>query len=100
MYRVFEGHEQPWPRVFGGCERLLYRLCGVRPDREQTWLEYAYALLAFSALTMVATYAIERLQHLAPFNPQSLPAVPPNWLSTPRPALPRIPIGNRMWAKP
>jgi K+-transporting ATPase ATPase A chain len=76
MYRVFEGHQQPWPRVFGGFERLLYRLCGVRPDREQTWLQYAYALLAFSALTMVGTYAIERLQHLAPLNPQSLPAVP------------------------
>jgi potassium-transporting ATPase potassium-binding subunit len=77
MYRVFEGHDQPLPRVFGGCERLFYRLCGVRADREQTWVEYSYALLAFSALTMVATYAIERLQHLAPFNPQSLPAVPP-----------------------
>ncbi|HEX4144441.1 MAG TPA: potassium-transporting ATPase subunit KdpA [Pirellulales bacterium] len=76
MYRVFEGNEQPWPRVFGGCERLFYRLCGVRPDREQTWLEYCYALLAFSALTMAGTYAIERLQHVAPLNPQSLPAVP------------------------
>ncbi len=77
MYRVFEGNDQPWPRVFGSCERLIYRLCGVRADREQTWLQYCYALLALSALTMVGTYAIERLQHLAPLNPQSLPAVPP-----------------------
>jgi potassium-transporting ATPase potassium-binding subunit len=76
MYRVFEGQKQPWPAVFGRVERGLYRLCGVRPEREQTWLEYAFALLAFSALSMLVTYGIERLQHVAPFNPQSLPAVP------------------------
>ncbi len=75
MYRIFEGHEQPLPRLFGGLERLLYRLCGVDPAKEQTWQTYTFGLLVFSALGVVVTYAIERLQHVLPFNPQGLPAV-------------------------
>ncbi|HTU25111.1 MAG TPA: potassium-transporting ATPase subunit KdpA, partial [Pirellulales bacterium] len=77
IYRVFEGDEKPWPRFFGPIEHGIYRLCGVDPRQEQTWLGYCFALLAFSGMTMLGTYAIERLQHLAPWNPQSLPAVPP-----------------------
>jgi potassium-transporting ATPase potassium-binding subunit len=76
LYRVYEGQRQPLPRVLGPLERALYRLSGIDPRREQTWVEYAFALLAFSALSLLVTYAIERLQHLLPFNPQKFPAVP------------------------
>jgi K+-transporting ATPase ATPase A chain len=76
LYRVYEGERQPLPRLLGPVERGLYRLCGVDPRREQTWVEYAFALLAFSALSLLVTYAIERFQHVLPLNPQKLPAVP------------------------
>src|SRR4029434_8157976 len=36
---------------------------------------YAFSLLAFSAFTMIVTYAIQRLQHVLPWNPQHLPPV-------------------------
>jgi K+-transporting ATPase ATPase A chain len=78
MYRVFEGHAQPFPRVFGPIERLLHRLSGVDPGREQTWQQYAASLLVFSALGVFVTYAIQRLQHLLPLNPQGLAAVAPD----------------------
>src|SRR4029453_12468110 len=55
----------------------LYRLCGVDPGREQTWREYAGSLLVFSALGAAVTYAIQRLQHLLPLNPERPPAVEP-----------------------
>ena len=42
----------------------------MNPDQEQTWQKYTFALLAFSALGVVVTYAIERLQHVLPLNPQ------------------------------
>jgi K+-transporting ATPase ATPase A chain len=77
MFRVFEGDRQPWPRVFGRLERLLYRVSGVDPKKEQTWTQYAAAMLVFSAVTMAVTYAILRLQHLLPWNPQHLGAVEP-----------------------
>ncbi len=78
MFRVFEGDRQPLPRFFGPLERFLYRLCSVDPRIEQTWGEYAFALLVFSALGVLVTYAIQRLQSLLPFNPQAFPPVPPD----------------------
>jgi K+-transporting ATPase ATPase A chain len=75
MFRVFEGERTPLPRVLGGFERLLYRLSGVDPKREQTWKEYTFALLAFSALGLLVTYFIQRTQQVLPFNPQHLGAV-------------------------
>ena len=62
MYRVFEGERKPFARVFAPLEHGLYRLCGVDPRREQTWVEYTIALLIFSAFGVLVTYAIQRLQ--------------------------------------
>src|SRR5712692_2246727 len=76
MFRVFEGDRQPLPRLFEPIERGLYRLCGVDPGEQQTWTEYILALLLFSAITLLVTYAIERLQHVLPLNPQQFGPVP------------------------
>jgi K+-transporting ATPase ATPase A chain len=80
LFRVFEGERQPLPHVLGPVERGLYRLCGVDARREHNWREYAISLFFFSAVTLLITYAIERMQHVLPFNPQKLGAVAP-WLA-------------------
>ncbi len=72
MARVFEGKRTWLDPALRPCERLLYKLCGVHAEKEMNWREYAYALLGFSAVTMVLTYAIERLQLWLPWNPQHL----------------------------
>ena len=77
MYRVFEGERRPLPRVLGPLERVLYRLCGVDPGKEQGWRGYATAMLLFSLFGLAVTYAVERLQHVLPFNPQRLGPVAP-----------------------
>jgi K+-transporting ATPase ATPase A chain len=69
MYRVLEGESHFLRRPLGWLERLVYRIGGV-DGREQSWLVYATGLMAFSAFTMLVTYAIQRLQQLLPFNPQ------------------------------
>ena len=74
MYRVLEGHDHFLGRPLGWLERLVDRVCGV-DGREQSWQTYSAGLLAFSAFTMLATYAVQRLQQLLPFNPQKLGAV-------------------------
>ena len=76
MYRVFEGDRQPLPRLFGAIERLLYKLCGVDPKEHQDWKQYTVAMLVFSAITLLVTYGIERLQHVLPLNPQNFGPVP------------------------
>ena len=77
LFRVYEGDRQPLPRVLGLLERLLFRLAGVDPKREQGWKQYAAAMLLFSMVTMAMTYGIERLQHLLPLNPQHFGPVEP-----------------------
>src|SRR5215831_4629916 len=59
-------------------ERLTYRVCGVEADHEMNWREYAFALLGFSAVSLVLTYVIERAQAFLPWNPQHLPGVGPD----------------------
>src|SRR5438132_891705 len=62
-------------------ERAAFAVVGVEPERdEQSWRQYAGALLLFSALTLLATYAILRLQDRLPANPKALAAVEP-WLA-------------------
>jgi len=78
MYRVFEGERQPLPRLFGPFERVLYRLCGVDPKREQDWKGYTVAMLIFSFFGVVVSYGIMRLQHVLPLNPQKLGPVAPD----------------------
>ena len=76
MYRVFEGDRQPLPRLFGAIERLLYKLCGVDPQQQHDWKQYTVAMLVFSAITLLVTYGIARLQHILPLNPQNFGPVP------------------------
>jgi K+-transporting ATPase ATPase A chain len=71
MHRVLEGEAHLLRRPLGWLERLVCRLAGF-DGREQAWPAYAGALLAFSAINLLVTYGIERLQHLLPLNPQGL----------------------------
>jgi potassium-transporting ATPase potassium-binding subunit len=78
MARVFEREGTFADRVFRPIERLIYRLTGIDETHEMRWTEYAVVMLLFSLITMLVTYAIERLQHLLPLNPQHLAAVAPD----------------------
>jgi K+-transporting ATPase ATPase A chain len=58
-------------------EKLTYRLFGVDPEKEQGWLQYTIAMLAFTGVTVLFTYAILRLQGFLPLNqdPKTFQAV-------------------------
>ncbi|MET7331120.1 potassium-transporting ATPase subunit KdpA [Nonomuraea sp. NPDC005650] len=49
-------------------ERGIYRLLGVRADAEQSWSLYARSLLAFSLISILFVYAIQRLQDKLPLS--------------------------------
>ena len=59
-------------------ERLLYRLLGIDPAREQDWRQYTASLILFSLAGLLFTYAILRLQHLLPLNPQGFGPLSPD----------------------
>ena len=72
--RVMEGRL----RMASGPENALFRLCGIDPQATMGWLRYALALVLFNGLGVLALYALQRLQHWLPLNPQSLANVSPD----------------------
>lgn len=76
MARAFTGERTFLHPLLHPVERGFYRLAGVAPEREQGWLTYAFAMLAFSAAGFAALYLILRLQGLMPLNPGQLPGLP------------------------
>jgi K+-transporting ATPase ATPase A chain len=44
-------------------ELAVYRLTGVNPDADQKWSAYLRSMLAFSAVSVLFLYGLERLQH-------------------------------------
>ena len=75
MTLVFERRKTYLDPVLVPCERLLYRVTGVKPEEEMRWSEYAVAMLIFCAATMLLTYVVQRVQQYLPLNPQHLPGV-------------------------
>ncbi|MEA2568117.1 MAG: potassium-transporting ATPase potassium-binding subunit [Acidobacteriota bacterium] len=78
MRRLFSGERTFLDPLMRPIERLIYRLSGVDEKREQSWQAYTLAMLIFSAVGLLVTYAIERLQHVLPLNPDKLGAVAPD----------------------
>jgi K+-transporting ATPase ATPase A chain len=76
MARVFSGERTVLSPVLGPIEGGFYRMSGVDPNKEQGWLGYTLAMLAFSLAGFLALYAVLRLQAHLPLNPQGFPAVP------------------------
>lgn len=78
LSRVLEGERTWLDPALRPIERLIYKFCAVNDQSEMNWRQYSYAMLGFSAVSLVFTYAIERLQSWLPLNPQGLAAVGPD----------------------
>jgi K+-transporting ATPase ATPase A chain len=76
MAKVFQSKKAPGDRVFLPVERLVYRITGVDPEGEQRWTAYAISVLAFSLVSVLVLYGMQRLQAHLPFNPDHLSTVP------------------------
>jgi potassium-transporting ATPase potassium-binding subunit len=78
LARVLEGEGTWLDPVIRPIERFIYKLSGVDADQEMNWRQYAFAMLGFSAVSLLMTYGVERLQAFLPLNPQKLSAVGPD----------------------
>jgi K+-transporting ATPase ATPase A chain len=77
LAKVYGGGDAPGDRVFLPVERAFYRALRVDEQREQRWTGYASALLAFSAVSVVVLYALQRFQEHLPVNPTDASGVDP-----------------------
>ncbi|HEX4737111.1 MAG TPA: potassium-transporting ATPase subunit KdpA [Allosphingosinicella sp.] len=78
LFRVMEGGRTWLHPVLGPVERGFYRIAGVDPDKDQSWKDYAVAMLLFSVAGIVVTYALQRLQYYLPLNPQGFAGPAPH----------------------
>ncbi|MGH7985950.1 MAG: potassium-transporting ATPase subunit KdpA [Candidatus Binataceae bacterium] len=78
MARVFAGRPTFADPVLRPLERAIYRVCGVHPANEQTWIEYTVTMLLFSMVGMLLLYGMQRLQQYLPLDPQKLGPVAPD----------------------
>ncbi len=78
MAQVFEGQRTLLSPVLGPVERMFYAASGIDDRKEQTWLGYTLAMLAFSIAAFVMLYGILRLQGLLPLNPQGFAGLAPD----------------------
>lgn len=76
MARVFSGERTFLSPILGRVEHDLYRVSGIAPEKEQSWLGYTLAMLAFSLAGFLALYAMLRLQAYLPLNPQGFAGMP------------------------
>ncbi len=76
MAKVFTNKKAPGDRFFLPLERLAFRATGVNPEGEQRWTVYAISLLAFSMVSALVLYGMQRLQAHVPFNPDHMANVP------------------------
>src|ERR1700730_17168405 len=79
LLRVLDINGKTWlDPVLRPLERGTYRVMGVDPSKEHDWKQYALAMLLFSLVGCLFTYAILRLQYYLPLNPQKLAGVSPD----------------------
>jgi K+-transporting ATPase ATPase A chain len=79
LMQVLDPKGKTWlDPVLRPLERLSYWVIGIRTDQEQNWRQYTWAMLLFSLVSCVFTYAILRLQNFLPLNPQGLGALSPH----------------------
>ncbi|MFI5117032.1 MAG: potassium-transporting ATPase subunit KdpA [Terriglobales bacterium] len=81
MTRVFNRERTFMDPVLRPIERLIYRTTGVDENHEMRWTEYAFAMLLFSAVSMLLLYLMQRVQGHLPFNPQKFAGVTPEHLA-------------------
>jgi K+-transporting ATPase ATPase A chain len=76
LLRVLDTNGKTWlDPVLRPLERGTYRAMGVDPNKEHDWKQYTLAMLLFSLVGCLFTYAILRLQYFLPLNPQKLAGV-------------------------
>jgi K+-transporting ATPase ATPase A chain len=61
MARIFTSEKDLRP------ERAVFRLMGIDPRADQRWGTYARSMLAFSGVSVLFLYLIERVQHWLPY---------------------------------
>jgi len=73
MAKVFQGEKTFLHPLLGPIEKWVYKLTGVDPALETSWLTYLWAVVIFTSVGFVSLLAILMTQQWLPLNPNGFP---------------------------
>lgn len=59
-------------RFLDPIENAIYRVCGIRRDREMGWLRYSAAIMVFNLFGVLVVFLVQITQSALPLNPQAM----------------------------
>ena len=75
VYKIAAGKRTFAEPLFDRVDGCIYAVCGIRPQGQMTWKQYAFALVGTNAVMIFLGYAILRLQYIAWLNPNDIGAM-------------------------
>lgn len=76
--KVYQGERTLLSPVLEPVERFIYRMAGIVPDDEMSWVTYTAVMLLFNLFGILFLYLLQQIQGALPLNPQHLGAVTPD----------------------
>ena len=76
--RVYSGERTWTDPVFGPMERLFFRVSGIDPNREMTWVEHLKALLTINFVWFLVSMFVLMNMAWLPLNPDGNPSMSPD----------------------
>ncbi|WP_420808760.1 potassium-transporting ATPase subunit KdpA [Bacillus salacetis] len=76
LAKAFDYNQTGLDRVFGPLENVLFKLSGIKKIN-QTWKQYAIALVLANGFMIFLVYLVFRFQGLLPLNPSGNPGMDP-----------------------
>jgi K+-transporting ATPase ATPase A chain len=70
LARVFEGGRTFMTPLVRPIEALIYRVCGVKEQEEQSWQGYSVSLVLFTLVSIALLFLLQLAQRFLPLNPQ------------------------------
>lgn len=72
VYHIAAGKHTFADPVFNRVDGVIYKVCGIKPQKGMNWKKYAIALLATNAVMILLGYIILRIQSIGLFNPNGV----------------------------
>ncbi|ESQ80355.1 potassium-transporting ATPase subunit KdpA [Asticcacaulis sp. YBE204] len=78
MARVLSGERHFLSSVLDPVERLMFALCGVKPEAETNWKGYALGVISFWLAGFLLLFVLLMTQQWGPLNPQGIANLTPD----------------------
>ncbi len=75
LEKAFQG-SKTLDKVFGPIERLIFKMGGIKQNN-QSWIQYALAMLLTNGCMILFVYLVFRLQGILPLNPSKIEGMEP-----------------------